>query len=77
MIQYTGKFKTEVGLRFLVSEKLQSNMLSGHVGILHVMCFDEGFACTPDGGLVVDCVDSGDSRWEGHLGASLLGEAWT
>lgn len=37
-------------------------MLSGHVGIIYVMGFDEGFACTPNGGSAVDCVDSGDER---------------
>jgi hypothetical protein len=39
----------------LVFKKLQGNMLSGHVGILHVMRFNEGFACSPNGRLIVDC----------------------
>jgi hypothetical protein len=55
MMVYVRKFKT---LGPSVFKKLQGNMLSSHMGIVHVMRFDEGFACPPNGRLIVDCVDS-------------------
>lgn len=39
-------------------EKLQGNMLSSHIGILYVMRFDKGFAYSPNGHWIVDCVES-------------------
>jgi hypothetical protein len=55
----TRKLET---LGLFVVEELQRNMLPGHAGIVHVVGFDEGFACPPDGRLVVDCVDPRDGR---------------
>lgn len=55
MVKDVGEFKP---LRLLIFEELQCHMLSGYIGIVDVMRFDEGFPCPPDGRLVVDCVDS-------------------
>lgn len=33
-------------------------MLSSHIGILYVMRFDKGFAYSPNGHWIVDCVES-------------------
>jgi hypothetical protein len=37
---------------------LSPSQISGHMGIVHMMCFDESFACPPNGRLIVDCVNS-------------------